>query len=204
MASQIAHIIYAKKFLEGDHPSWINRDEFFLGCVFPDIRRIDKTITRQATHMHFAKIDLDFSNLTSFEAGWKFHLYCDMRREELLKKRNFFSIEGAGDFYGQVAKELEDKLVYDKYNNWEKLVHLFNNVAQNGNPLNVSHETLGLWYAIIAQYIKEKPNEKSIHIFLSKQKSWVDSADGIIDCFKELEKNKKAIEILEKVYKEII
>ena len=204
MASQIAHIVYAKNFLENDHPSWINKDEFILGCVFPDIRRIDETISRKASHMHFEKVDLDFSGLNSFEAGWKFHLYCDMKREEILKKYDFFSLSNSGDFYGQAAKELEDKLIYNEYNNWEKLVHLFNNVPHNGNPLGVSHETMGLWYAIIANYIKEKPNSKSIHVFFSKQTSFVGSADGIVESIKELEQNKEVVAILKKVFKEII
>ena len=204
MASQIAHIVYAKKFLENDHPSWINKDEFILGCVFPDIRRIDETISRKDTHMYFEKVDLDFSGLNSFEAGWKFHLYCDMKREEILRRYDFFELPNSGDFYGQAAKELEDKLIYNEYNNWEKLVHLFNNVPQNGNPLGVSHETMGLWYAIIARYIKDVPDEKSIHVFLSKQKSWVDLADGIVESMKELEQNKKVVEILKKISEEII
>jgi len=204
MASQIAHIIYAKKFLEDDHPSWIDRDEFLLGCVFPDIRRIEKSLSRKDTHMYFEKIDLDFSGLTSFEAGWKFHLYCDMKREEILRKYDFNSLPGADDFYGQVNKELEDKLIYHQYNNWEKLVHLFNNVPQNGNPLGVSHETFGLWYAIIANYIDEAPDSKSIHIFLSKQKDFVNSADGIVTGMEEMERNKEIVEILNKISEEII
>ena len=204
MASQIAHIVYAKNFLENDHPSWIDKDEFILGCIFPDIRRIDETISRKDTHMHFEKVDLNFEGLNSFEAGWKFHLYCDMKREEILKKYDFFSLPNSGDFYGQAAKELEDKLIYNKYNNWEKLVHLFNNVPKNDNPLGVSHETMGLWYAIIANYIDAVPDSKSIHIFLSKQKAWVNSADGIVESMKELEQNKEIVEILKKVSEEII
>ena len=63
MASQIAHIIYAKKYFDSLElanfadlsaeekllmPSGkINKDEFILGCVFPDIRRIDKNIKRR-------------------------------------------------------------------------------------------------------------------------------------------------------------
>lgn len=204
MASQIAHIVYAKKYLEDDHPSWIDKDEFILGCVFPDIRRIEDGLSRKETHMHFEKIDLDFSGLTSFEAGWKFHLYCDMKREEILSKYDFHSLPGADDFYGQVNKELEDKLIYDKYNNWEKLSHLFNNVPQNGNPLGVSHETMGLWYAIVANYIDEAPDSKSIHIFLSKQKAWVDSADGIVGGVEEMEKNNEIVKILNIISEEII
>ena len=88
MASQIAHIVYAKKYFE-KYPSTINKDEFILGCVFPDMRRIDGNIKRKDTHRHYDPLDLDFSGMTAFEAGWKFHLYCDMKREEILNKYDF-------------------------------------------------------------------------------------------------------------------
>ena len=151
--------------------------------------------------MHFAKIDLDFSGLTSFEAGWKFHLYCDLKREEILNGKGFFKIDGADNYHGRSNKFLEDKLVYEKYNNWEKLVHLFNNVPKIGSLPNVSHETVGMWYAIIANYIKDIPSYKSTHIIIAKI---LNNADGIIEGLKEMEKNKKAVEILGKVYEEII
>src|SRR5512135_2285635 len=121
MASQVAHIIYAQKYFER-HPSHdIDRDEFMLGCTFPDIRRIDPSVKRKETHLCHECLDMDFSNLTSFEAGWKFHLYCDMKREEILNKYDFYSIRHAGDFANLAAKLLEDELAYESYNNWEKV-----------------------------------------------------------------------------------
>ena len=220
MASQIAHIIYAKKYFDSIEladfsslspeekllmPSGkINKDEFILGCVFPDIRRIDKNIKRKDTHLRFSNLDLDFTELNSFEAGWKFHLYCDMRREEILNKYNFYSLKDDTKFYMQAAKLLEDELVYDEYNNWEKIKNYFNHPPFAETDINVDVETFRLWYAIIAKYIEKKPDDKSIKIFSSKVLDTFEDVDGIVKSIAELRKNEKVLEILSKVKEEII
>ena len=204
MASQVAHIIYAQKYFE-KHPMPKDEQELFLmGCVFPDIRRIDETIKRQDTHMCHENCDLNFTRLSPFQAGWKFHLYCDMKREEILNKYDFYALSGTGDFWHLPDKLLEDELVYEKYNNWEKLVGFFNNVPAVDTGNGVSHETLSLWYAILAKYIEKKPDDRAMQIFLSKQPSLVDKKEGVIASVDKLRKNKKAVEILNKVMEEIV
>ncbi|OGI29446.1 MAG: hypothetical protein A2288_01650 [Candidatus Moranbacteria bacterium RIFOXYA12_FULL_44_15] len=214
MASQVSHIVYAKKYFDrldkigSDEnnipPKKLDRDEFLLGCVFPDIRRIDSNITRKETHLKFDPVDLNFSKLSSFEAGWKFHLYCDMKREEILNAHKFYEIAGAGDFYGQAAKSLEDELVYDEYNNWEKIRHYFNNPPRIENGINVEIETFNLWYAILSKYFEKKPDEKSLRIFFTKQPHHQSNINELMESTFSLGKNKKAVEILEKVSEEIV
>lgn len=203
MASQVAHIVYGREYLE-KHPSTMNRDEFILGCVFPDIRRIDEAISRRETHMKFDAVDLDFSGLTAFQAGWKFHLYCDMKREEILNNYDFYDLDGAGDFANVANKLLEDELLYDRYNNWEKLFHYFNHLPAVDSGLEIRREVLEVWYAILAKYVEKKPDGKSMHIFLTKQPSLAEKADGIIQSVENLRKNKKAVKILERVVEEIV
>jgi len=220
MASQISHIVYAKKYFDRLESEGlndldnvkklfvpnekINRDEFILGCVFPDIRRIDKNIKRKDTHLYFPVLDLNFSGLTSFEAGWKFHLYCDMKREEILNKYDFYSFKNDTKFYIQAAKFLEDGLIYDSYNNWEKITNYFNNCPYIKNNLNISPETFGLWYAILAKYAQIKPENKTIRIFAVKTLEDPENTDEIIKSIDELQKNEKVVEILKKVKDEII
>ncbi len=220
MASQISHIVYAKKYFDRLESEGlndlnnvkklfvpnekINRDEFILGCVFPDIRRVDKTIKRRDTHLKFAPLDLNFSGLTSFDAGWKFHLYCDMRREEILNRYNFYSSDEKSYMKGWAAKLLEDELIYDEYNNWEKIGNYFNNPPYENIKLNVTQETFRLWYAIVAKYIEKKPNDKIMSIFLIKQLAFPDEVEKIASAVKELRKNEKVVEILKKVKNEII
>ena len=204
MASQISHIIYARKYFE-KHPALpAYGDEFILGCVFPDIRRIDESIKRKDTHRCFENCDLNFEQITAFEAGWKFHTYCDMKREEILNNCGFYKIKGTTDFWGQAAKQLEDELLYEKYNNWEKLSLLLNNPPVITTPLDVSQETLERWYAMISKYFEKKPSDKTIKIFLCKQPSQKKEAEGIIDALGKLRNNPKAVGILKKVCEEII
>ncbi|PIP27852.1 MAG: hypothetical protein COX29_04145 [Candidatus Moranbacteria bacterium CG23_combo_of_CG06-09_8_20_14_all_35_22] len=220
MASQIAHIVYAKKYfdrldseglndLEDEKTllvptSKISRDEFILGCVFPDIRRIDKSIKRKDTHLYFPVLNLNFSGLTSFEAGWKFHLYCDMKREEILNKYNFYSFKNDTKFYIQAAKFLEEELIYDEYNNWEKIVNYFNNPPYIKNNLNISPETFGLWYAILAKYVERKPENKTIRIFAVKTLEDPENTESIMKSVDELQKNDKVVEILKKIKDQIV
>lgn len=220
MASQISHIVYAKKYFDSLElanfddltpekkllmPNGkIDKDEFILGCVFPDIRRIDKNIKRKDTHLYFPILDLNFSGLTSFEAGWKFHLYCDMRRSEILNKNNFYSIEGTFDFEGASAKLLEDELIYNEYDNWEKFSNYFNNPPFLVKNILLNENSYNLWYAIISKYIKSKPDDKAMKIFLIKQLTLEKNANTIMESVKKLRKNEKVVEILKKVKDEII
>lgn len=220
MASQIAHIVYAKKYFEQiengksgeifldeetlEHNHKINKDEFFLGAVFPDIRRIEASVKRKDTHLRFSRVNLDFSGLTSFEAGWKFHLYCDMRRDEILNKLDFFKLERTAELFGHPAKLLEDELLYDEYNNWEKLSAYFRNPPLVNTGIGVDRPTLALWYAILAKYIEKKPDEKSTRAFLSKQLSLSQKTDNIVAVISELKKNKKVVEYLKEIPKEIV
>lgn len=204
MASQIAHIVYAKKFFEKYDLLPEEKDEFILGATFPDIRRIDTAIKRKDTHLRFYPINLNFDNLTLFEAGWKFHLYCDMRREEILNQYNFYSIGHTEEFCRQPAKMLEDELIYDEYNNWEKLVNYFNDVPFVSNGINVSKETFELWYSVLANYIDKKPTDESIKTFLLKQSDIAPIANNIIKVVDKLRKNDKVIELLKGVHREII
>ena len=202
MASQIAHIIYAQKYFE-KYPSTIDKDEFLLGCAFPDIRRIAENISRKDTHMRFSPLDLNFEGLTSFQAGWKFHTYCDMRREEILNKYKFYTIKDTDKFWNNPTKQLEDSLVYKDYNNWEKVISYFNNVPKIETGLNISQETLSLWYAVIAKYLEKKPDDKSMHIYLSKI-GFESEADEMILVIDKLRKNEKVIEVLKKIKGEIV
>lgn len=121
-----------------------------------------------------------------------------------MNKYKFYKIPGTADFWHQSAKQLEDEILYDEYNNWEKIAHYFNNVPKIEIGAGATLETFQLWYAIIAKYIEKKPDNKSAHIFLSKQLSWAEKADDIIKSVDNLRKNEKVIEILRKVKDEIV
>lgn len=202
MASQVAHIIYAKKYLEKYPSSEIDKDLFLLGTVFPDVRRIDGTIKRKDTHLRFAPLNLDFQGLDSFQAGWKFHLYCDMKRDEILRNAGFYKkVPNVSEL---PPKILEDELVYDEYNNWEKLAALLNNPPEIKFDFYLSPESLHLWYAIVARYFGQKTDEKTTRAFLVKQPSLIKRVDEIMKAVAEIRANEEVVEILKNIKNEII
>jgi len=201
MASPVSHVIYAQKYLEKNPRK--GGEFFILGTLFPDLRRVADGLARKDTHMRFESIDLDFEGLDLFDAGWKFHAWCDMRREEILNEHNFYSLRGANAI-DPTAKMVEDELVYDEYKNWEKLIYVLNNPPIVHTDLDVSQETIEHWYAILAKYLQKKPDDKTMKIFLSKQSSDKKEIEEIIDGVRKLRENQKAIEILKKVSEEII
>lgn len=216
MASQIAHIIYAEKYLqflrEGTlpdealekSPANLHEEEFFAGTIFPDIRMIDPTIKRRDTHLILGDLNLDFSYLDSFHAGWKLHLYCDMKREEILNKYKFYDLSGTSDLFCRPAKLLEDEIVYANFSGWEELKSNFLELSKIETGINVSRETLELWYAINATYIEKQPDSKSIGIFLSKLPKISEKRKEIVEMVDKLRKNDKVVELLKKVAEEII
>lgn len=222
MASPVSHIVYAKKYFDSlengkiisdfsdeekiNNSRKINKDEFILGAVFPDIRVIELSIKRADLHLRFEPLDLDFSGLTSFEAGWKFHLYCDMRREEILNNKKFYNLKNTAELFGRPAKFVEDELVYDEYNNWEKLAYFFRNppIIVLDDSVNINRQTIVLWYAILAKYIEEKVTIKTIRIFLSKHIKLASKANEIVDSVLELRENAAAVKILLTVKDEIV
>lgn len=204
MACPVSHIIYADKYLEKYPSREIGPDEFMLGCVFPDIRRIDASIKRKDTHRCFDPIDLDFAGLSSFQAGWKFHLFCDMKREEILNTNDFYSFDHTTDFWNTSAKFLEDELIYGEYDNWEKTINYFNNPPKIDTEIGVSQETFELWYAILAKYFEKNPDSMRVNIFLSKQLSFADKAGDIVQAIDKLRKNDRVVELLKMVKDQIV
>jgi hypothetical protein len=203
MASQVAHIVYAQKYFD-KYPSTINKDQFLLGCVFPDIRRIDPKVKRRDTHLILGELNLDFSYLDSFHAGWKFHLYCDMRREEILNEFGFYAEEGTAELLNLPAKLLEDELLYGQYENWEKVTQYFRDTPAVESGLNVSRETFELWYAIVAKYIETCPNSRTMGIFLSKQPDLVPISKHVVELVDKLRGNDKVIGLLQEIANRIV
>jgi hypothetical protein len=197
----IAHVIYAKKYLDR-HPA-MNADHFLLGTLLPDVRRVTDEVKRKDTHMVYPELDLEFDELSSFEAGYRFHLWCDMRREDILNKYDFYSLKNTNAI-DPTNKLIEDELVYDKYKNWEKLCWILNNPPEIKTKLSVSRGTIERWYAIVAKYFEKKPDEKSTRAFLWKQRKLRGQVDEIIDSTKKLRENKKAVVILSKISDEIL
>ena len=202
MAFPVSHIVYSKKYLD-QHPA-MDADLFLLGTLLPDVRRVTDEVMRKDTHFVLKDLNLQFGNLPPLEAGYRFHLWCDMRREEILNKYNFYALRYTIDIGHLPAKLLEDELVFEKYNNWEKLQWLLNNPPDIKSELPVSRETIERWFAVLGKYFEKKPDDKTMKTFLFKQRKLRKKSNEIIDLVRKLRENRKVVEILSKVSDEIL
>lgn len=216
MASQVAHIVYAGKYLDrvksedisvnmAGKNSFVEYEKLFLlGACFPDIRRIDYRIKRSDTHIILNDLNADLHYLEPFQAGWKLHLYCDMRREEILNSYDFYKLPKTLEMSDLPNKLLEDEIVYDSYDNWKWVMKIFNKLPKVDVPNFVPRGTFEIWYAILAKYFEKKPDSHTMRVFLGKQPKLADKADDIVAIVDKLRKNDRVVELLGKVEEEII
>lgn len=174
-----------------------------LGASFPDIRRISN-ITRAQTHNCFENLDLNFEGMTAFEAGWKFHVWCDLRRNEVLLEKGFFEIDEVHDCYYFSCYLLEDKLVWSEYNNWETLGNYFSDSTLIDVFENLTDGDWMFWFDVTKDFITNQPDKTSMRKLIRSFPSFVGRADMILEETDKLLKNKKVIEILTNIHKDIL
>ncbi len=127
-----------------------------------------------------------------------------MRREEVLNLARFYGTEGTADCDGLAAKLLEDELVYDQYPKWKELAGYLNKVPQIETGINVSRETFELWYAMIAKYVEQKPDNLTRSAFVAKQPSLTDRCAEIIVAVNKIRKSVSVVKLLTEVPERMI
>jgi len=202
MASIISHIVYADVYLK-EHPKLTKTQEFMLGVCFPDIRRVSN-VPRVKTHNKFNDLDLDFSGLSAFDAGWKFHVWCDLRREELLVQKKFFDIDQVRDCYYFSPYLAEDKLVWGEYKNWETLKNYFLDVEFRDVFDELTEGDWMFWYKLISEYISEAPDRAAMRNFVHSVPSFVSRTELMLEEVEKVLGNKEISQTLFGIHQQLI
>jgi hypothetical protein len=66
MATPITHILLTDKIYE-EHFNDCEKREFILGTILPDIRYLDKSISRESTHSYDITLEVAKSGATCFD-----------------------------------------------------------------------------------------------------------------------------------------
>lgn len=202
MAFLVSHVVYTDRFLK-KNPGVGNGQEFLLGVLFPDIQKVSN-VTREQTHNKFRELDLKFEGLSSFEAGWKFHVWCDLRRNEIIRDCGFVDIIKSKKYNYFSYFLLEDQIIWEKYGNWETLSLFLRNAPFRDLFEELSNEDWTFWYEAVADFISEKPNKNSIAKILRKTPNLAGKVEKITAEIEELEKDKKMVEFLKGIHLKII
>lgn len=187
MAAPITHIVltvkvYDRYFQDKD------KQEFIAGTSLPDIRYLG-AIERDKSHYENVTLK-EIQMLDSFNAGLKFHSLVDEVREKYMKNNNYYSLFPKSDLLTQGSKVFEDRVLYDKLNNWKEIVNYFNKVYKNELDLGISESAIEKWHKLLRNYFSQKPEDKNTVAFTTGMGFPIERAEEILRVIQNAEAKK--------------
>lgn len=157
MAGPVTHVILADKVFT-KYFQGMDRGDFIVGTSLPDIRYLG-VVERNKSHFKNVVIK-ELTVLSSFEAGFKFHSLVDMAREDYLKNSEYYSLFPASNLLTQASKVFEDRVLYNKLNNWGEIINYFDRIYKDELNLRISEEAIGKWHKILKNYFSHKSKDE--------------------------------------------
>jgi len=200
MAAPITHIVLTDKvFNKFFHNK--DRKDFFIGTVFPDIRYITN-IDRLRTHFSLRSVDLNHINKEkdSFLAGLRFHSLVDDVRERFIRSKNVYSLIPESKYKTQALKILEDKLYYDKVDNWNEIIDFFDKILPEELDFNIKEQDIKKWHGILQRYFSKKPDKDSMEVFARDLNFSEEIQEEITNLIEKIRTDKKIKQASEEFY----
>lgn len=194
MAGEVAHVVYAARLLTylGDE---VKYPSYWAGTLFPDVRHLG-VVSRQHTH----PADVSLHTLvgeTDFHTGMRVHAWVDATREHFLRTQKMKEYLPWHPFVPHSLKLLEDEILYGRYDDWNLIYRVLNQVYEPELFYVDSKQHVQLWHTILQKYLKNPPNDESrydlsIAIGLSKN-----SAEEVNSVVAMLRADKRSRQLLE-------
>lgn len=198
MATPITHIILTEKIYK-TYFSNCNKKDFFLWTLLPDIRYLDKTISRESTHTTNNTLATIQKLTTCFDKWFYFHSLVDNIRDNFYVSRWVY-ICGKNENFILALKLFEDQYLYPKIKNRHKYIHFLDTIPDK-KIKNIKKKHLKKRYTMIKQEAITIPNDVSrekFNIELGLSKEYTDKINKIIH---RLEKNKQICNLIDEFYK---
>ncbi|TRZ77589.1 hypothetical protein D4R87_02445 [bacterium] len=197
MATPITHIVLTEKVFDKFFGDKTRRD-FFIGTLFPDIRYL-KVIKRAETHFNGLSIN-DLQNEESFFAGLKFHSILDVTRDKFVIENDIYSLCPESQYIKPALKALEGELLYSHIKDWNVYINYLDEILPAEKNYGIAEKDLKKWHSVLQEYFQRKPDPESIIKFTLGINYPKEVADEINKIVALIRKNKKIIEMIEKLY----
>jgi hypothetical protein len=197
MAAPITHIVLANKIYEQKFPQQ-NKQEFFVGTSFPDIRYLG-VIERDETHRGPESIEA-IQGMSSFEAGVNFHQLVDNKREKYLQEHAVYDLVSNTDLIILAVKLLEDEIIYNNILDWQEYASFFTHALKQEIAYGIEQKDIQRWHKLLSSYISHKPNSESRKNLLLELGFSTESAKKINTTVQSLAENKKLVGIVNDFY----
>lgn len=153
----VTHILTAEIFYDRFF-SHLDHREFIIGTCFPDIR-YPARLPRKSTHFKHLTLS-EIQSASAFQAGLLFHSYVDEIWNGFVLHQNshIFTEVPHDKPIIHAMKALQDKFLYSKLSDWEKIAGYFEDVLPEEGNFNVPRSMLQRWHRILAYYFSKPPN----------------------------------------------
>lgn len=198
MAAPITHIVLTNKVFS-KHFSNKNNSEFLIGTSFPDIRYLG-VIERDKTHKINVTLKEVKQEKSSFKSGLLFHSLVDHIREKFMKENSIYDLLPESPFLSQAIKIHEDQILFEKVNNWQKIINYFDLILPEERNYGINDDDLKKWHLLLQQYFKNKPTDSDINLFIANLGRPKEMSEEIVNLIKIIEKNREIKTLIENFY----
>ena len=197
MAAPATHIVLANKIYK-KHFSDKDFAKFIVGTSFPDIRYMG-VIDRNVTHFRNLKLN-DIKSENSFTAGLKVHSLVDEVREKFVRENGLYDLFPESQFRIQGVKFFEDRVLYDKIDNWSEILLSFDKVYDEEIDFGVSKTSIERWHKYLISILTHKPTDKVLELFISEIGKPKEMAEELKKVANNPDNQKEASNIILKFY----
>jgi hypothetical protein len=191
--------VYGKKIFEkiSKDKKGIDWKKFLIGTTFPDIRRLGG-IDRKTLHWDIQEFD-EMKRHTSFKAGIYAHSWVDQKRSAFLKNSTIFDLIPDNTLVEAVLKIVEDRLVYDKIDNWQEITDVYTEILPEETEI-VSYEIVEKWHTLLRDYFCKKPDDGTVLLMVRRLQIPKNLEDDIFAWMKKIMSKSEILKILSEVY----
>ena len=200
MASNITHIVLAKKALGTIlNGKTIDFSKFYVGTLFPDIRKLG-TISRETTHFKNPTKEKLLALTNSFDIGMYLHSLVDHDREQILEELGMYSVIEKTITNQTALKLLEDEVLYNEINNWEEIASYFSTIFREELALLPDKSELLFWHSLNKRYLLSETNPGKMAREMNINEKYINETHTVLD---ELRNNSKIIDLIHQMYDRI-
>jgi hypothetical protein len=159
----VTHILAAEIFYDA-YFSHLDHQKFIVGTCFPDIR-YPAGLSRKTTHSkHLALFGIQ--SKPSFSSGLLFHSYVDEIWNSFVLHQNAQIFEEIPETQAMIhaMKVIQDKLLYDKLEDWTKIAAYFEAIFPEELTYGVNEKMVQQWHALLGHYLSKPPKFKDLEM----------------------------------------
>ncbi|KKT74812.1 MAG: hypothetical protein UX31_C0003G0041 [Candidatus Nomurabacteria bacterium GW2011_GWA1_46_11] len=198
MPALIGHAVFGRKLID-KYFQGIDEARFYVGTTFPDIRNLG-VIPRDQTHTTGIKLVSLQVCENAFDLGFKAHSLVDETHFRFMQQNGIYNFGSELRFAIQALKVYEDRLLYQKLNNWIQIAEYFTEIFDEEKVFQIDLYDIRRWHNYIKRYFFEGPSDNTARNFNAETGFPSSRAEELLKTLEILKSDKKYEDTIFKFY----